>query len=202
MKERFPDYLHVVPDQKLYAKITANASIACVWPRWSLGAGPSSVETDEFVQMQQSCINTAPHSCLVCLSRHQTSSSSTYNHLQSFTMRPSFSSLVTAAIAVAGTTLALPASNSTLTAVQRAADADIPAGFLSATFLGDVPHVFLHYSRADAPVTFSAVSGSKGELVPTLGTGGARDPYIFRNQVNGKVSARFKHVGRFVETCH
>ncbi|SJX60889.1 related to carbon source-regulated protein (putative arabinase) [Sporisorium reilianum f. sp. reilianum] len=100
-------------------------------------------------------------------------------------MRSSLSSLATAALAATGAAFALvvPAADSSLTAVQRDATA---AGFLSATFLGDVPHVYLHYSRADAPVTFSAVSGSKGELVPTLGTGGARDPYIFRNQINGK----------------
>lgn len=93
-------------------------------------------------------------------------------------MRPSFASVASVALLLGGTAcaLALPVAD------------EAAAGFLSATFLGDVPHVFLHYSQADAPVTFTAVSGSKGVLVPTLGTGGARDPYIFQNQVNGNVS--------------
>lgn len=106
-------------------------------------------------------------------------------------MRPFRISLATLAIAAGSTAsaLALPAATSASTKLQQVTDG-VAAGFLSATFLGDVPHVFLHYSTADAPVTFSAVPGSKGELIPTLGTGGARDPYIFRNQVNGKVSLR------------
>lgn len=197
MKERFPDCLHVVPDQKLYSMQRLPLTLA--QPASGLD-GPWTLDPLAWKLMMPKYSPTFLPCLLVSAS--QTSSATTHNHLQSFTMRPSFTSLVTAAIAVAGTALALPASDSILTAVQRAADADTAAGFLSATFLGDVPHVFLHYSRADAPVTFSAVSGSKGELVPTLGTGGARDPYIFRNQVNGKVSARFKHVGRFAEACH
>jgi hypothetical protein len=99
---------------------------------------------------------------------------------------PSVLSAVILAISGARLVQGLPAPETSATALQERADG--AAGFLSATFLGDVPHVFLHYSKADAPVTFSAVSGSKGELIPTLGTGGARDPYIFQNQVNGKVS--------------
>ncbi|ETS64063.1 hypothetical protein PaG_02400 [Moesziomyces aphidis] len=97
---------------------------------------------------------------------------------------PSVLSAVILAISGARLVQGLPAPETSATALQERADG--AAGFLSATFLGDVPHVFLHYSKADAPVTFSAVSGSKGELIPTLGTGGARDPYIFQNQVNGK----------------
>ncbi|SPO21445.1 related to carbon source-regulated protein (putative arabinase) [Ustilago trichophora] len=101
-------------------------------------------------------------------------------------MRPSFALISTVVIAAAGTTcaLALPTTNPDVAVVQRADDT--AAGFLSATFLGDVPHVYLKYSTAAAPVTFSAVQGSQGVLVPTVGTGGARDPYIFHNQVNGK----------------
>jgi len=100
-------------------------------------------------------------------------------------MRSSIKYVSTAALAAAGLSCALA-----LPAIEKGlSSAVVPAaGFLSATFLGDVPHVFLHYSQASAPVTFSAVSGSKGVLIPTLGTGGARDPYIFQNQVNGNVS--------------
>lgn len=102
-------------------------------------------------------------------------------------VRPSISYLTTAVLASAG--LACAVSLRPLEAQQGSlVEPAAAAGYLSATFLGDVPHVFLHYSQASAPVTFTAVSGSKGELIPTLGTGGARDPYIFQNQVNGKVS--------------
>ncbi|GAC98275.1 arabinosidase [Pseudozyma hubeiensis SY62] len=101
-------------------------------------------------------------------------------------MRATISYLTTVALAAAAfsTTRALPVQDDTSLSNTKRTDA--AAGFLSATFLGDVPHVYLHYSQADAPVTFSAVQGSQGVLVPTLGTGGARDPYIFQNQVNGK----------------
>lgn len=108
-------------------------------------------------------------------------------------MRSAIKYVSTAALTAAGFSCALA-----LPAVEKglASAAEPAAGFLSATFLGDVPHVFLHYSQASAPVTFSAVSGSKGELIPTLGTGGARDPYIFQNQVNGKVSLCVQPVAR------
>lgn len=103
-------------------------------------------------------------------------------------MRPSLTVLSAAALVALSAVgvVGLPtADSSEVTHQKRQGNA---AGFLSATFLGDVPHVFLHYSKADAPVTFTAVGGSQGELIPTGGTGGARDPYIFQNRVNGKVS--------------
>ncbi|KAI3477370.1 hypothetical protein L1887_60949 [Cichorium endivia] len=67
---------------------------------------------------------------------------------------PSVLSAVILAISGARLVQGLPAPETSATALQERADG--AAGFLSATFLGDVPHVFLHYSKADAPVTFSA----------------------------------------------
>lgn len=121
-----------------------------------------------------------------------------------FEMRsfPAILSAVVLAISGARLVQGLPAPEINGTMLQERASG--AAGFLSATFLGDVPHVYLHYSKASAPVTFSAVSGSKGELVPTLGTKGARDPYIFQNRVNGKVSravAESESDGRKLMTC-
>jgi hypothetical protein len=61
------------------------------------------------------------------------------------------------------------------------------AGYLAAAFKGDVPHVFFLTATADKPSTFQALNGGKATLIPTSGTGGARDPYIFRAQDKSKV---------------
>lgn len=61
------------------------------------------------------------------------------------------------------------------------------AGYLAAAFKGDVPHVFFLTAPADRPSTFQALNGGKATLIPTSGTGGARDPYIFRAQDKSKV---------------
>jgi len=63
-----------------------------------------------------------------------------------------------------------------------------PAGYLAAAFKGDVPHVFLLTAPLDAPTTFQALNGGGATLVPTSGTAGARDPYIFRAEDKSKVS--------------
>ena len=64
------------------------------------------------------------------------------------------------------------------------------AGYLFAAFKGDVPHVFFLTAPASSPSTFQALNGGKATLIPTTGTGGARDPYIFRAQDKSKVSRR------------
>jgi hypothetical protein len=61
------------------------------------------------------------------------------------------------------------------------------AGYLAAAFKGDVPHVFFLTAPADKPSTFKALNGGKATLIPSSGTGGARDPYIFRAQDKSKV---------------
>lgn len=61
------------------------------------------------------------------------------------------------------------------------------AGFLAAAFKGDVPQVFLLTAPSDKPTTFQALNGGAATLIPTTGTGGARDPYIFRAQDKSKV---------------
>lgn len=69
-----------------------------------------------------------------------------------------------------------------------ASDPSGAAGYLAAIFKGDVPHVFLLTAPSDKPTTFQALNGGEATLIPTSGTGGARDPYIFRAHDNSKVS--------------
>lgn len=69
-------------------------------------------------------------------------------------------------------------------------DPSAAAGYLFAAFKGDVPHVFFLTAPASSPSTFQALNGGKATLIPTTGTGGARDPYIFRAEDKSKVSRR------------
>jgi hypothetical protein len=69
-------------------------------------------------------------------------------------------------------------------------DPSAAAGYLFAAFKGDVPHVFFLTAPADKPSTFQALNGGQATLIPTTGTGGARDPYIFRAQDKSKVRCR------------
>jgi hypothetical protein len=66
-------------------------------------------------------------------------------------------------------------------------DPSAAAGYLFAAFKGDVPHVFFLTAPATSPFTFQALNGGQATLIPTTGTGGARDPYIFRAQDKSKV---------------
>lgn len=66
-------------------------------------------------------------------------------------------------------------------------DPSAAAGFLAAAFKGDAPQVFLLTAPSDKPTTFQALNGGAATLIPTTGTGGARDPYIFRAQDKSKV---------------
>jgi hypothetical protein len=66
-------------------------------------------------------------------------------------------------------------------------DPSAAAGYLFAAFKGDVPHVFFLTAPASSPSTFQALNGGQATLIPTTGTGGARDPYIFRAQDKSKV---------------
>ena len=53
---------------------------------------------------------------------------------------------------------------------------------------GDVPHVFFNLAPASTPSTFTPLNNGDAVLVPTSGTGGARDPFIFKAQDSSKVS--------------
>lgn len=70
------------------------------------------------------------------------------------------------------------------------------AGYLAAAFLGNVPSVFFHVAPPDSPSTFQRLNGGQPSLVPTQGTKGARDPFIFFSQDRSKVRlfALSKHV--------
>lgn len=51
-------------------------------------------------------------------------------------------------------------------------------GYLGAFFLGDDPDVYFYLSQGNDAISFSALNGGKPILVPTVGTGGVRDPAI------------------------
>lgn len=100
-------------------------------------------------------------------------------------------SSLTALLALGVLTHALPQGTSS--------DPSAAAGFLAAAFKGDVPQVFLLTAPSDKPTTFQALNGGAATLIPTTGTGGARDPYIFRAQDKSKVcenSIRNTSIGR------
>lgn len=51
-------------------------------------------------------------------------------------------------------------------------------GYLGAFFLGDEPDVYFYLSQENSAISFSALNGGKPIIVPTVGTGGVRDPAI------------------------
>lgn len=51
-------------------------------------------------------------------------------------------------------------------------------GYLGAFFLGDDPDVYFYLSQGNDAISFSALNGGNAILVPTVGTGGVRDPAI------------------------
>jgi hypothetical protein len=69
-------------------------------------------------------------------------------------------------------------------------------GYLAAVFQGDVPHVFLNLAPASAPSTFTPLNDGNAVLVPTSGTGGARDPFIVKAQDSSEVSNNAKAFSR------
>lgn len=62
-------------------------------------------------------------------------------------------------------------------APARRADSSL-TGYLGAFFLGDEPDVYFYLSQNNSAISFSALNGGKPILVPTVGTGGVRDPAI------------------------
>lgn len=62
-------------------------------------------------------------------------------------------------------------------AAAKRADSSL-TGYLGAFFLGDEPDVYFYLSQNNSAVSFSALNGGKPILVPTVGTGGVRDPAI------------------------
>lgn len=63
-----------------------------------------------------------------------------------------------------------------LTPAKRA-DSSL-TGYLGAFFLGDEPDVYFYLSQNNSAISFSALNGGNPILVPTVGTGGVRDPAI------------------------
>lgn len=86
-----------------------------------------------------------------------------------------------AALLSATSTLALATPNigprSLGLPLPRRADTSL-TGYLGAFFLGDEPDVYFYLSEGNDPVSFTALNGGSPILVPTVGTGGVRDPAI------------------------
>ncbi|KAJ3385947.1 hypothetical protein HDU84_001877 [Entophlyctis sp. JEL0112] len=51
-------------------------------------------------------------------------------------------------------------------------------GYLGVFFLGDVPSIYFDLSNGNNAISFDALNGGSPVIVPTLGTGGVRDPAI------------------------
>lgn len=89
-------------------------------------------------------------------------------------------------LASSGLTVAVPSSNANEASLglgdisslsSKRADASL-TGYLGAFFLGDDPDVYFYLSQGNDAIAFSALNGGKPILVPTVGTGGVRDPAI------------------------
>ncbi|ROV90149.1 hypothetical protein VSDG_08795 [Cytospora chrysosperma] len=61
--------------------------------------------------------------------------------------------------------------------LPRRADTSL-TGYLGAFFLGDEPDVYFYLSEGNDAVSFTALNGGSPVIVPTVGTGGVRDPAI------------------------
>lgn len=73
---------------------------------------------------------------------------------------------------------ALPSPSLDFKSLQsKRADSSL-VGYLGAFFLGDEPNVYFYLSNGNDAISFSALNGGDPILVPTLGTGGVRDPAI------------------------
>jgi hypothetical protein len=51
-------------------------------------------------------------------------------------------------------------------------------GYLGVFFLGDAPNIYFYLSNGNNAISFKALKSGQPILVPTLGTGGVRDPSI------------------------
>ena len=60
---------------------------------------------------------------------------------------------------------------------SKRADSNL-VGYLGAFFLGDEPSVYFYLSNGNDAISFAALNGGDPILIPTLGTGGVRDPAI------------------------
>lgn len=95
-----------------------------------------------------------------------------------------FLQILTAALLLASSgqarvtpTLQKPNSDAGSLSPAKRADSGL-TGYLGAFFLGDEPDVYFYLSQDNSPIAFSALNGGKPILVPTVGTGGVRDPAI------------------------
>lgn len=81
------------------------------------------------------------------------------------------------ALLVATTISALPTEVSESKQIATRADSSL-VGYLGVFFLGDAPNIYFYLSNGNNAISFKALKSGQPILVPTLGTGGVRDPSI------------------------
>lgn len=90
-------------------------------------------------------------------------------------MKPLLLLLAFTAVSTYALPSVLPESSSN--ALDVRADASL-VGYLGIFFLGNTPDVYFYLSTGNNAFSMKALNGGKPVLVPTLGTGGVRDPSI------------------------
>lgn len=88
-----------------------------------------------------------------------------------------FATSIIAALCASLTAAAPTAQSLDLSQYSKRADSSL-VGYLGAFFLGDEPSVYFYRSNGNNAISFSALNGGNPVIVPTLGTGGVRDPTI------------------------
>lgn len=88
-----------------------------------------------------------------------------------------FATSIIAALCASLTAAAPTAQPLDLSQYSKRADPNL-VGYLGAFFLGDEPSVYFYRSNGNNALSFSALNGGNPVIVPTLGTGGVRDPTI------------------------
>ncbi len=72
---------------------------------------------------------------------------------------------------------AFPTASADSKALDVRADTSL-VGYLGIFFLGNTPDVYFYLSNGNNAFSMKALNGGKPVLIPTLGTGGVRDPSI------------------------
>lgn len=86
--------------------------------------------------------------------------------------------LLASALSVSGV-LAWPTTTTSPNGLAVRADSSL-VGYLGIFFLGNEPDVYFYLSNGNDALSFTALNGGDPIIVPTLGTGGVRDPSIIK----------------------
>ncbi|RDW85144.1 arabinanase [Coleophoma cylindrospora] len=77
-----------------------------------------------------------------------------------------------------GAVAAIPTQSLHFGSIAARANTTSLVGYLGVFFLGNDPNIYFYLSNGNDAISFSALNGGNPILVPTLGTGGVRDPSI------------------------